>query len=45
MESNTLTYVVAGIVLLHFIAGFGYLIYKLNGPVDDKNKNESSSVE
>lgn len=27
---NTLIYIVAAVILLHFIVGFGYLIYKMN---------------
>ncbi|SEK30797.1 hypothetical protein SAMN04488008_101241 [Maribacter orientalis] len=29
-NSNTLIYIIAGIVLLHFVVGFIWLIYKLN---------------
>nr|WP_181898258.1 hypothetical protein [Allomuricauda sp.] len=28
-RDNTLIYVIAGIILLHFIVGIGYLLYKL----------------
>lgn len=34
-NSNTTLYIVAAIVILHFIVGFGFLIYKLN----KKDKN------
>jgi len=29
-SSNTLIYVISGIILLHFVVGFIWLIYKLN---------------
>ena len=29
-NSNTTIYIVAAIIILHFLVGFGYLIYKLN---------------
>lgn len=29
-NSNTIIYIVAAVILLHFIVGFGYLIYKMN---------------
>jgi hypothetical protein len=28
-NDHTLIYIIAGIILLHFVAGIGYLIYKL----------------
>ena len=28
-ESNTLLYIIAIIVVLHIVAGFGYMIYKM----------------
>jgi uncharacterized protein YqhQ len=28
-NDNTLIYVIAGIILLHFIVGIGYLLFKL----------------
>jgi uncharacterized membrane protein YcfT len=28
-ESNTLLYVIAAIVILHIVAGIGYLVYKI----------------
>ena len=40
-QSNTLLYVVLAIVILHFIIGFGFLAWKLLGPIkktDLKNK-------
>ncbi|TYP99836.1 hypothetical protein C7447_101441 [Tenacibaculum adriaticum] len=30
MKSNTFIYIIASIIILHFIAGFAYLIYKMN---------------
>ncbi|TVZ14730.1 hypothetical protein JM81_0936 [Maribacter sp. MAR_2009_72] len=35
-SSNTLIYIVAGIILLHFVVGFIWLVYKLN----KKKENE-----
>lgn len=35
-SSNTFTYVVAGVILLHFIAGFIWLIIKLSKKKEDK---------
>ncbi len=32
------TYIIAGVLLLHFLIGFGYLIYKLSPKKKDKNK-------
>tara|TARA_R110002051_G_scaffold48308_2_gene95340 strand:+ start:96139 stop:96258 length:120 start_codon:yes stop_codon:yes gene_type:complete len=29
-SSNTIIYIVAGIIILHFVVGFIWLIYKLN---------------
>jgi hypothetical protein len=29
-NSNTTLYIVAAVIILHFIIGFGYLIYKVN---------------
>ncbi len=35
-SSNTFVNIIMGIVILHFIVGFGWLFWKLNGPVKDK---------
>jgi hypothetical protein len=29
-NSNTTIYIVAAIIILHFLVGFAYLVYKLN---------------
>jgi len=29
-NSNTTLYIVAAIIILHFVVGLGYLIYKMN---------------
>lgn len=29
--SNTFIFIVVGILILHFVVGIGYLIYKING--------------
>jgi hypothetical protein len=43
-DSNTLLYIVLAIVILHFIIGIGYLVYKLAGPVKKKEEeNENIS--
>ncbi|CDF79460.1 hypothetical protein BN863_17480 [Formosa agariphila KMM 3901] len=28
--NNTMIYIIAGVVILHFVIGFAWLIYKLN---------------
>lgn len=33
-NSNTTLYIVAGIIILHFVVGFGYLIYKMTNKKD-----------
>jgi hypothetical protein len=35
-NSNTFIYIVAGIILLHFIAGFAFLIYKMTKKEQNK---------
>ncbi|SDH27305.1 hypothetical protein SAMN04489796_10292 [Winogradskyella thalassocola] len=34
-DSNLTLYIVAGIILAHFLIGFIYLIYKMNKKNDD----------
>ena len=49
-DSNTLLYIVLVIVILHFVIGFGFLAYKLLGPVkkndsiDNDNQESDSSL-
>jgi len=40
--NHTFLYLIVGIVLLHFLLGFGWLIYKLTieGPKKDKKKKQ-----
>ncbi len=38
--SNFWTFVVIAIVVLHFIIGFGYLIYKLSPKKSDKKEEK-----
>lgn len=38
--SNTLIYIIAGIVILHFVVGIGYLIYKISGDKSSKKEEE-----
>ncbi|MEC5166198.1 flagellar biogenesis protein FliO [Flavobacterium sp. PL11] len=37
-NSNTFLYIVAGIILLHLIVGFSWLVYKLTKKEDKKNE-------
>ncbi len=37
-NSNTTLYIVAAIIIVHFLAGFIYLIYKMNKKSDDKKE-------
>ena len=39
------TYIIAAIIILHFVVGFGYLIYKLSPRKSDKKKKETSDSE
>lgn len=32
-NSDTLLYIIAGLVLLHIVVGIGYLVYKMSGPI------------
>ena len=36
-SSNTFIYIVAGIIILHFVIGFAWLVYKLTKK-EDSNK-------
>ncbi len=36
-SSNTFIYIVAGIIILHFVIGFAWLVYKLTKK-EDENK-------
>lgn len=37
--SNTTIYIIVGIVILHFVIGIGYLIYKISGGKSSKKKD------
>ncbi|REG83436.1 hypothetical protein C8N25_11881 [Algoriphagus antarcticus] len=37
--SNTGIYIIVGIVILHFVVGIGYLIYKLSGGKKSHKEN------
>ena len=39
-DSNTWIYIVAGIIILHFILGFIYLIKKMSGGKSDREKED-----
>lgn len=41
-NSNFWYYLIMAIVILHFIIGFGYLIYKLSPKKKDIKKDETS---
>ncbi|EDM44997.1 hypothetical protein SCB49_02714 [unidentified eubacterium SCB49] len=34
-NSNTTLYIVAGIIVLHFVVGFAYLVYKMTKKKDE----------
>ncbi|MDR7130593.1 hypothetical protein J2X69_002949 [Algoriphagus sp. 4150] len=36
--SDTLIYIIIGIVIAHFVVGIGFLIYKLSGGSSSKKK-------
>lgn len=38
-ESNTLLYIIAIIVILHIVAGFGYMIYKMESTPRKKQED------
>jgi hypothetical protein len=33
--------ILIGIIIIHLIAGFAFMLWKLNGPVKDEEDNES----
>ena len=37
-NSNTTLYIVAAVIILHFLVGFGFLIYKMTKKNDKKNE-------
>ncbi len=41
---NTLLYIVLAIVIVHFIIGIGFLVYKLTGPVKKSGKNKENKI-
>ena len=43
--SNFWYYFIMAVVILHFVVGFGYLIYKLSPRKSDKIKKEISDKE
>ena len=42
-ESNTITYIIAGVILLHFVVGFVYLIIKMS-PKKKAAKNKEQTT-
>ncbi len=45
-ESNTLLYVIAAIVILHIVAGIGFLVYKIGTakPMDNPNEEQANDA-
>ncbi len=41
---NTLLYIVLAIVILHFIIGIGFLVYKLAGPIKKKGESKKNQI-
>ncbi len=41
-DSNFWYYVIMAVVILHFVIGFGYLIYKLSPKKSDKKEKETT---
>lgn len=37
---NTFTFLVAAVIIIHFLDGFGYIIYKLSGPIKKKTEED-----
>jgi len=44
-DSNFWYYFIMVVVILHFVLGFGYLIYKLSPKKSDKKKKEVTDKE
>lgn len=44
MENNTTFYIIATIIIAHFVIGFLFLVRKLSGPVK-KGKEEQDNTE
>jgi len=42
-ESNTLLYVIAAFVILHIVAGIGYLVYKISTAPVSETPDEGST--
>jgi len=38
-DSNTLIYIIGGIILLHFVVGFIWLAFKMSKKKDDNEEN------
>lgn len=43
MSERTIAYIIAAVIVGHFIFGFGWLIYKLNFKPKDKSNQKDSS--
>lgn len=43
MESNTTFYIIATIIIAHFVIGFIFLVRKLSGPVKEENEERDST--
>ncbi|CAL2088785.1 hypothetical protein LNI90_03950 [Tenacibaculum dicentrarchi] len=44
-NSNTFIYIIASIIILHFLVGFGFLIYKMTKKTDDKKEFKNGRKE
>ena len=40
MESNTTFYIIATIIIAHFVIGFVFLVRKLSGPVKEESEEQ-----
>jgi len=36
-----ITKILVAVIILHLIAGFGFILWKLNGPVDEEDSDEN----
>ncbi|MBK9565962.1 MAG: hypothetical protein IPO37_12510 [Saprospiraceae bacterium] len=43
-DFNMITNILVGIIILHLIAGFGFILWKLNGPAKDDDDDDESDL-
>jgi hypothetical protein len=36
-----ITKILIAVIILHLVAGFGFILWKLNGPVDEEDSGEN----